>query len=376
MSTPQQQTHVDSAEAAREARLLRNPSAVSTTAASALAPSIPFTYTLPDTLRIWPWERKISPYYRECQADSVAWLESFKPFSPRAQVAFNKCDFSLVSALCFPESSKFVLRSCCDLMHTFFTLDEFTDPLNVDGVKELCYATMDAIENPDKPRPEGENVIGEIARQFWQRARKAAPVACEERFIRAWRTYIGSVILQAERRDHSYICTIEEYMAARRDNIGSDPSFALLEMSLGVDLPHEVMEHPTIVALARDTTDMIVLANDMCSYKKEVLTNDADYNAVTVVMYNEKTDAAGGIQWISDIHDDIVDHFLRLREDVMNKTNGFPSWGEEIDRQVELYVDGLGMWIRGHDEWNFGSGRYFGDEGLEIQKTRQVHVHY
>jgi Delta6-protoilludene synthase len=165
-------------------------------------------------------------------------------------------------------------------------------------------------------------------------------------------------------------------MVARRDNIGSDPSFALLEMSLGVDLPHEVMEHPTIVALARDTTDMIVLANDMCSYKKEALTNDADYNAVTVVMYNEKTDVAGGIQWISDIHDEIVDNFLRLREDVIHKTNGFPSWGEEIDRQVELYVDGLGMWIRGHDEWNFGSGRYFGDEGLEVQKTRQVHVHY
>jgi hypothetical protein len=57
------------------------------------------------------------------------------------------------------------LRSCCDLMHTFFTLDEHTDPLDAAGAKALCDATMDAIENPDKPRPEGEAVIGEIARQ-------------------------------------------------------------------------------------------------------------------------------------------------------------------------------------------------------------------
>jgi Delta6-protoilludene synthase len=57
------------------------------------------------------------------------------------------------------------LRSCCDLMHTFFTLDEYTDYVDLETVKVLCEATMDAIKNPDKPRPEGENVIGEVARQ-------------------------------------------------------------------------------------------------------------------------------------------------------------------------------------------------------------------
>lgn len=50
-------------------------------------------------------------------------------------------------------------------MHTFFTLDEYTDTLDAAGAKLLCDATMDAIENPDKPRPKEENVIGEIARQ-------------------------------------------------------------------------------------------------------------------------------------------------------------------------------------------------------------------
>ena len=54
----------------------------------------PQVYCLPYTLRNWPWQRIISPHYRSCQAESVAWLESFKPFSPEAQIAFNKCDFS------------------------------------------------------------------------------------------------------------------------------------------------------------------------------------------------------------------------------------------------------------------------------------------
>ncbi|KAF7979340.1 hypothetical protein HWV62_42763 [Athelia sp. TMB] len=332
----------------------------------------PQTYYLPYTLRNWPWERIISPHYLAAQAESVAWLESFHPFTKKAQIAFNKCDFSLVSALTFPKANHYNLRSCCDLMHTFFTLDEYTDLCDGPGAKALCDATMDAILNPDKPRPKGESIIGEITRQFWKRASVKAPKACQERFVKAWRTYLGSVVLQAERRSSSYICTIDEYMAARRDNIGSDPSFALLEISLEVDIPHSVMQHPAIVSLNRDTTDMIVLANDMCSYKKEVLCNDADYNAITVVMANEKTDLAGALQWISNIHDEIVDRFLSTRQDVLNKRNGVPSWGKEIDEQVAAYVDGLGQWIRGHDEWNFQSGRYFGNNGLEIQKSRTV----
>ncbi|KAJ6465141.1 terpenoid synthase [Mycena vulgaris] len=296
-------------------------------------------YCLPDALRNWPWERIISPHYPEAEPESVAWLESFHPFSPAAQRAFNKCDFN-------------DLRSCCDLMHTFFTLDEHTDALDAAGAKILC--AMDAIENPDKPRPEGEPLIGEIARQFWKRASVNAPKACHRRFLNAWRIYLGSVVQQAERRSTSYICTVDEYMAARRDNIGSDPSSAFLEISLSVDLPHEVMEHPAI---------------DMCSYKKEVLRNDADYNAVTVIMVNDNTDVAGGIQWISDLHDELVEHFLAVRDDVLHHSNGVPSWGKTIDAQIERCIDGLGQWIRGHDEWNFGSGRYFGDEGLEIQQS-------
>ncbi|KAK7048258.1 isoprenoid synthase domain-containing protein [Favolaschia claudopus] len=330
-------------------------------------------YYLPHTLHNWPYARLMNTYYRQAQAQSVAWLESFHPFFPQEQHVFNKCDLSLLSALTFPKASLYDLRSCCDLMHTFFTLDEYTDALGPSDVKALCDATMEAIENPDKPRPEGENIIGEIARQFWRRAAVDVPRPCQERFVNTWRTYLDSVVEQAERRSNSYICTMKEYLAARRNNIGSYSTFVLLEICLGLDLPHEVMAHPLIVALNRDATDMIILANDMCSYKKEVLANDADYNAVTVVMVNEHTDIAGGIQWISDYHDEIVEHFLRVREDVINK-NGFPSWGTDIDDQVAKYIDGLGQWIRGHDEWNFGSGRYFGARGLEIQKTRAVAI--
>lgn len=65
-----------------------------------MAPSLDDAYGtaqvlhLPDTLASWPWPRFINPHYEDCKRESSAWTESFHAFGPKAQAAFNKCDFS------------------------------------------------------------------------------------------------------------------------------------------------------------------------------------------------------------------------------------------------------------------------------------------
>ncbi|KAJ3559506.1 hypothetical protein NM688_g309 [Phlebia brevispora] len=329
-------------------------------------------YHLPDTLRHWPWKADVNPYYQAAKAESVAWIESFKPFSPEAQTSFNKCDFSLLAACTYVKSNFYNLRSCCDAMHVFFVLDEYTDQLNAEGTKVLCDASMNAILHPDRARPHDDSIIGEICRQFWQRARRGAPKCAQERFVSSWQKYLVSLIQQAERRAQSYICTIDEYLAARYQNIGVIPSIALLEICLEVDIPHEVLEHPAITALTKYTTHLVTIANDMCSYKREVLSNNAAYNAITVFMVHDATDISGAFQRVSDLHDKLAKQFLDTRADVLAHRNGVPSWGSQLDHDVNAYIDGLGMWVRGNDEWHFKSARYFGDEGTVIQKTRKV----
>lgn len=98
--------------------------------------------------------------------------------------------------------------------------------------------------------------------RFWKRASSYAPQAVQGRFIKSWRAYLDSVITQAARRDLShYVCTIEEYLDSRCDNIGAYPSFIFLELSLNIDIPHYVMENSTIVTLNRVAADMIALGN-------------------------------------------------------------------------------------------------------------------
>ena len=44
-------------------------------------------------------------------------------------------------------------------------IDEYTDVENEEVVQGMIDIVIDAMNNPQKPRPEGENILGEIARQ-------------------------------------------------------------------------------------------------------------------------------------------------------------------------------------------------------------------
>lgn len=56
---------------------------------------------IPDTMSTWPWARKLNPLYEEVDAESIAWMESFKPYTPESQTAHNKGDVGRLAALVF-----------------------------------------------------------------------------------------------------------------------------------------------------------------------------------------------------------------------------------------------------------------------------------
>lgn len=51
-----------------------------------------------------------------------------------------------------------------------------------------------------------------------------------------------------------------------------------------------------------------------------------------------------------------------------------PSWGAEIDEKVKIYIEGMGQWVRGNDDWSHQSKRYYGDDGPIIKETRIIHL--
>jgi hypothetical protein len=57
------------------------------------------------------------------------------------------------------------LRLLCDTTNLYFVLDEFTDIADDDTAQKIGDMVVDAFRNPFMPRPEGEHLLGEMARQ-------------------------------------------------------------------------------------------------------------------------------------------------------------------------------------------------------------------
>ncbi|KAJ7123606.1 terpenoid synthase [Mycena epipterygia] len=320
---------------------------------------------LPDTLTQWPYPREMNAYYDEIKRESSTWLESFNAFSPKSQSAFNRCDFNLLASLAYPKAARHHLRSGCDLMNLFFVFDEYTDAGTAADVKALSDIVMDALHYPSTPRPEGENVVGGISRQFWERAMETASPTSRRRFADSFAEYTNSVVKQAEDRDQNIIRSVDGYLSVRRDTIGAKPSFAVLEFDM--DLPTEVMEEPSMVSLTNTTIDLLILGNDLCSYNIEQARGDDGHNIVTVVMVQFHLDLDGALKWISSLHDSLISRFFLDAKRI-------PSWGQMIDRQVSVYIHGLGNWVRANDCWSFESERYFGKDGPDVQRHRIIEL--
>ncbi len=50
-------------------------------------------------------------------------------------------------------------------MDLFFVIDEYTDFEQAPAVKKIVDMLLDAVHNPQKPRPAGEPILGEMMRE-------------------------------------------------------------------------------------------------------------------------------------------------------------------------------------------------------------------
>ncbi|KAG6907098.1 hypothetical protein DXG01_010511 [Tephrocybe rancida] len=320
---------------------------------------------LPDYMANWPWPRAINPHYEEVSAASNAWFRSFKAFTPQSQLAFDKWEICRYTHDEWPEH----LRTGCDLMNLFFVIDEYTDVEPAPVVREMVDVVIDALNNPDRPRPEGEILLGKVAQEFWQLGIKTATASSQCHMVESLTAYLDSVVQQAADRDNDTLRTIDSYLHNRRQNIGARPSFAPMELDL--DLPDHVFYHPVILELSVYITDLIILGNascgllDIASYNKEQAIGDDRHNILTIAMRQFDIDFLDAMDWVTNYHAEVEMKFL----DGLKRV---PSWGPKIDRQMKQYLYGLANWPRCNDSWNFESGRYFGSKGREIQKTRRV----
>ncbi|KAJ3967193.1 terpenoid synthase [Lentinula raphanica] len=327
--------------------------------------SVSQQFILPDTLHSWPWQRKLNPNYKKVKAESSAWIESFHAFTPQAQDAFNRCEFSLLASLAFPNVSAEHLRTCCDFINLTFVYDEYSDACNAQEARRLANIVMDALRNPDLPRPQNESILGEITKQFWQLAKKPSSVdSAQNLFIETFNDYTTSIVEQAVDRAAHHINDIETYLRVRRNSLGLRPCLVLLH--LYSELPEGFLSNPLIEYITTLTIDMVAIGNDICSYNIEQARGDG-HNMITTVMNSMCFDLDEALLWISDLHDSLGESFQETYRAICQEL-------PVSETSAAACLEGLGNWVRANDCWSYESERYFGQKGAIIRESRIVEL--
>jgi len=71
--------------------------------------------------------------------------------------------------------------------------------------------------------------------------------------------YVHAVTEEAEDRMHNRVRPLEDFLRLRRLTCGGAPTFGFLEF--GLDLPNEVICHPTLVSLTKEGIDLLLIVN-------------------------------------------------------------------------------------------------------------------
>jgi len=86
---------------------------------------------------------------------------------------------------------------------------------------------------------------------------------------------------------------------------------------------------------------------------------------ISVFMIRDGITLQQAVDRVGDMCKETIDSFIENQERV-------PSWGDAVDRDVKLYVNGLKEWIVGSLHWSFMTKRYFGDNGGTVKGARIV----
>ena len=88
-------------------------------------------------------------------------------------------------------------------------------------------------------------------------------------------------------------------------------------------------------------------------------------NILTVLMEGKGFNLQGAADHAGVLFGDLMSRFIAERKKL-------PSWGTDLDRDVNRYVDAIGHWVVGNLCWSFETPRYFGSALEDVKRTRTV----
>ncbi|MGV9885303.1 terpene synthase family protein [Streptomyces sp. NPDC003006] len=200
----------------------------------------------------------------------------------------------------------------------------------------------------EAPSAVGEDPYIAALQDIVGRFRSFAPPTQVRRFARGHQAWLAGVAWQVGNQAAGHMPGLDDFLAMRLLSSGGEPTFALLELATGAEVPDREMHRPAVRALTEMAILVAALDNDRHSLVKELSRNQADQNLYTVLMAERSMPLQEAVEAANGLRDRVLRRFLDLHDQVR------PTAGADL----RSYLRGLRYGIRGNNEWGMRVPRY------------------
>lgn len=306
-----------------------------------------------------PFPSAINPHYEAAYQHTLEWVRSFNIVTDESVYQrWRAINFSGWAARVYPHAPLEVLEICSDFTVWSFLADDELEEAGISKRPEslpLVQARyLDILKGAELT--DSDTLLARALRDIRQRLLQHARSEWMLCFTAHIEDFFKGVLWEALNHSQGIRPDVATYIQIRELTIGSGLFFSLLHLTARLALPSEVMEHPMVKRLNLVANHIVGWMNDICSAEKEIREGSV-HNLVVALQHQYQIPLQEAFERAAELHDAQVRTFIELSAHL-------PSFGAEIDANLQRYLSGLRFMMRGSLDWCLQSGRYWHTETM------------
>ncbi|MGI2906531.1 terpene synthase family protein [Tolypothrix sp. VBCCA 56010] len=314
-----------------------------------------------------PFPSRINKYADVLEDYAVEWVLHFKLLTNESVYQrFYKSKFFLMAASTYPYCQLEELKIGNDWLSWLFIWDDQCDLSELKKQPELLKAfhkrfieILNGAELTSKDIP-----LSHALSNLRERMLQKASVKWLHYFICGFENYLRGCVEEANNRLEGIVPDADTYIQMRRLSAGADVALPLVELCDNLRIPDFLRNQNVFKEINKMTNNLLGWSNDIFSVLREMATGHI-HNLVFVIHYQQQVTLEQAIKSAAEMHDQEVRNLINLEASI-------PSFGEDVDIELEKYILGMHAWIRGNLDWYSLTARYQIVERLELKESLEL----
>ncbi|NLU94904.1 terpene synthase family protein [Chitinophaga sp. Ak27] len=297
-----------------------------------------------------PVETSINPFVHIVTNHTNQWVQTFELHTGQSYEKYLGDNFGFMTARFYPFAPLEHLCLANDINVLLFVMDDAMDNQIVKNdlittrkkFEAFIATTLDILHLPQEYNGEPTGVFAATL-DVWKRLCVISNKRWQDNFILSIAKMFEAALWEFDNVASGRIPTVSEFYNKRQFLGAAHISTDMIPIIEQIDLPEQLLSHPSIEELTVLARNAVCWANDLFSLSKEIIHGD-QHNMVFIMQAEKKLSLPQAIHQTAALHDTDMHKFMAISKEL-------PSFGA-FDHSISRYVRILGAILKGNVDWS------------------------